>query len=149
MTSTMFKDTRNYAALIVAAGLFLPALTLAGAGDAFAVPIFGDPQFAVGVEPRDVEVADLDGDGTVDVVVPNFFDRTVSVMLGTVASSSTQSCPSTGDRRRSPLPTSMVTEMPILPLRNVRQIRSLCFRAMGAETSSFRQISAFRAGLRT
>ncbi len=83
----MFKDTRNYAASIVAAGLFLPALTLAGAGDAFAVPseppIFGDPQFAVGVEPRDVEVADLDGDGTVDLVVPNFFDRTVSVMLGT------------------------------------------------------------------
>ncbi|MGB7970935.1 MAG: FG-GAP-like repeat-containing protein, partial [Candidatus Deferrimicrobiaceae bacterium] len=60
------------------------AFAFACAGNAFAVPpIFGDPQFAVGLEPRDVEIADLDGDGIADAVVPNFFDQTVSVMLGT------------------------------------------------------------------
>lgn len=60
------------------------SFAFAGVGDVFAdPPIFGNPQFAVGLEPRDVEIADLDGDGIADAVVANFGNGTLSVMIGT------------------------------------------------------------------
>ena len=41
--------------------------------------------FAVGNEPGDVAVADLNGDGRPDIVTTNFKDDTVSVLLNTAA----------------------------------------------------------------
>src|SRR5581483_8679182 len=47
----------------------------------FASPV----TFAVGAEPFSVAVADMNGDGLLDLVVANTFDDSVSVLLGTTA----------------------------------------------------------------
>jgi hypothetical protein len=49
-------------------------------------PSFADQQvFAVGNAPEDLEIADVDGDGALDLIVPNFGDNTVSVLSNTTA----------------------------------------------------------------
>ena len=45
-------------------------------------PLFGNPEFAAGNEPRAVAAADLDGDLILDLVVANGFGGNVSVLLG-------------------------------------------------------------------
>ena len=53
-------------------------------------PSFAAPQtFAAGNNPHGVTVADVNGDGKVDVIVANFNDNTVSLLLNTTAPGAT------------------------------------------------------------
>src|SRR5450755_348471 len=50
------------------------------------VPNYSSYQtFASGMDPQSVAAADLNGDGMPDLIVANFFDNTVSVLLNTTA----------------------------------------------------------------
>ncbi|TDI45459.1 MAG: VCBS repeat-containing protein, partial [Acidobacteria bacterium] len=67
-------STRSFWVLMI-----LPGLALC---TSFGAPLFPNPVFPVGEQPRSVAVGDFDGDGHADLAVANSFSRDISVLLG-------------------------------------------------------------------
>ncbi len=74
--------------------------------DPYPTPGFTPGTFAVGYGPKSVAVADVNGDGTLDIITANYIASTVSVLLGNGAGASAPSAPSVQilSRRRTCLP---------------------------------------------
>jgi hypothetical protein len=72
--------TREALALALAIGVFAGPPASASAAVSF-TPAGGSP-FAVGTAPSELAAGDLNGDGTVDLVVANYSSGNVSVLLG-------------------------------------------------------------------